>query len=139
MNSDAVTRAGYAETLGGKKIVCRKQVSNPEGGKMKIDIDRLTEAELIELNNKVVARLRFLAQMRTHAQMLQFNIGDRVSFQPQDRPLVTGMLTRYNRKSVTVITDSGQQWNVAPGLLRKAESEINSRGEEANVIQLHKK
>jgi hypothetical protein len=125
--------------LGGNKIVWRKQVSNPEGGKMKIDIDRLTEAELIELNNKVVARLRFLAQMRAHAQMLQFNIGDRVSFQPQDRPLVTGMLTRYNRKSVTVITDSGQQWNVAPGLLRKAESEINSRGEEANVIQLHKK
>ena len=139
MNSDAVTRAGYAETLGGKKIVWRKQVSNPEGGKMKIDIDRLTEAELIELNNKVVARLRFLAQMRAHAQMLQFNIGERVSFQPQDQPLVTGMLTRYNRKSVTVITDSGERWNIAPSLLRKAESEINPRGEEANVIQLHKK
>jgi hypothetical protein len=106
---------------------------------MKIDIDHLTEAELIELNNKVVARLRFLAQMRAHAQMLQFNIGDRVSFQPQGGPPITGMLTRYNRKSVTVITDDGQQWNVAPGLLRKAESEINSCGEEANVIQLHKK
>lgn len=125
--------------LGGKKIVWRKQVSNPEGEKMKIDIDHLTEAELIELNNKVVARLRFLAQMRAHAQMLQFNIGDRVSFQPPGRPLITGMLTRYNRKSVTVITDSGQQWNVAPGLLRKAESEINSCGEEVNVVQLHKK
>ncbi|MDO9463215.1 MAG: hypothetical protein Q7J61_05360 [Deltaproteobacteria bacterium] len=106
---------------------------------MKIDIDRLTEAELIELNNKVVARLRFLAQMRAHAQMLQFNIGERVSFQPQDQPLVTGMLTRYNRKSVTVITDIGERWNIAPSLLRKAESEINPRGEEANVIQLHKK
>ena len=106
---------------------------------MNIDIDRLTEAELIELNNKVVARLRFLAQMRAHAQMLQFNIGDRVSFQPQGGPPITGMLTRYNRKSVTVITDDGQQWNVAPGLLRKTESEINSCGEEANVIRLHKK
>jgi hypothetical protein len=30
------------------------------------------------------------------------------------------MLTRYNRKSVTVITDDGHQWNVAPGLLSRA-------------------
>jgi len=35
---------------------------------MRIDIDRLTEAELIDLNNRVVARLQFLAQMRAHAQ-----------------------------------------------------------------------
>ena len=30
------------------------------------------------------------------------------------------MLTRYNRKSVTVITDDGQQWNVSPALLSRA-------------------
>jgi hypothetical protein len=30
-----------------------------------IDIDLLSEAELIELNHKVVARLRFLNQMRS--------------------------------------------------------------------------
>ena len=33
---------------------------------------------------------------------------------------MVGMLTRYNKKTVTVITDSGQHWNVAPGFLRKA-------------------
>ncbi len=38
------------------------------GVSMRIDIDRLTEAELIDLNNRVVARLQFLAQMRAHAQ-----------------------------------------------------------------------
>jgi hypothetical protein len=31
---------------------------------MPIDIDKLTEAELIDLNNRVVARLKFLSQMR---------------------------------------------------------------------------
>lgn len=31
---------------------------------MKIDIDKLTEAELIDLNNRIVERLRFLNQMR---------------------------------------------------------------------------
>ena len=84
---------------------------------MKIDIDRLTEAELVDLNNRVVERLRFLNQMRAHGQMLQFKIGDRVSFRPEGQPIVVGMLTRYNRRTVTVITDSGQRWNVAPTLL----------------------
>ena len=105
---------------------------------MRIDIDGLTEAELIDLNNRIVERLRFLHHMRVHAQMLEFRIGDRVSFQPEGRPIVMGMLTRYNRKSVTVITDSGQRWNVAPTLLRRA---ADSRGAERaapHVVQLHK-
>ena len=50
---------------------------------MKIDIDKLTEEELIDLNNRVVARLRFLNQMRAHSQMLDFRIGDRVTFSPK--------------------------------------------------------
>ena len=87
---------------------------------MAIDIDRLTEAELIDLNNRVVARLKFLSQMRAHAHMLEFSIGERVSFQPDGQPLLTGIIAKYNRKSVTVITENGQQWNVAPVFLRKA-------------------
>ena len=87
---------------------------------MAIDIDNLTEAELIDLNHRIVARLRFLSQMRAHAQMLDFRIGDRVSFQPEGHLPVVGMLTRYNRKTVTVVTDGGQRWNVSPMLLRRA-------------------
>lgn len=30
---------------------------------MKIDIDKLTEAELVELNNRIVERLRFLSDL----------------------------------------------------------------------------
>ena len=33
---------------------------------MNIEIDKLSEEELIDLNNRVVARLRFLKQMRAH-------------------------------------------------------------------------
>ena len=89
----------------------------------KIDIDRLTEAELIDLNNRIVERLRFLNQMRAHGEMLEFKIGDRVSFQPQGRPAVIGMLTRYNRKTVTVITDDGCQLSPKSdqGLSRKTD------------------
>ena len=86
---------------------------------MTIDIDCLSEAELIDLNHRVVARLRALRDMRAHVGMLEFRIGDRVTFQPPGRERLSGVLTRYNRKSVTVITDEGAQWNVAPSLLTK--------------------
>jgi hypothetical protein len=106
---------------------------------MKIDIDKLSEDELIDLNNRIVARLRFLNQMRAHSQMLDFRIGDRVTFQPEGRPPLFGIITRYNRKTVTVITDSGQHWNVAPGLLRKARLGDGTEINNAKVIQLRKK
>jgi hypothetical protein len=105
---------------------------------MNIDIDKLTEEELIDLNHRIVERLRFLSQMRAHSKMLDFRIGDRVTFQPEGRPPVVGILTRYNKKTVTVITDSGQHWNVAPGLLRKVASPDTSDTGSGKVIQLRK-
>ena len=104
---------------------------------MKIDIDQLGEEELIDLNNRVVARLRFLNQMRAHSQMLDFRIGDRVTFHPEGHPPLFGIVTRYDRKTVTVITDIGQHWNVAPGLLRKAASPSTNENS-TRVVQLRK-
>jgi hypothetical protein len=106
---------------------------------MKINIDELNEAELIDLNHRIVERLRFLNQMRAHGLMLEFKIGDRVTFEAVGRPPVVGMLTRYNKKTVTVITDDGQHWNVSPSLLRKAESLRNTESGKATVIPLKKK
>lgn len=83
------------------------------------NIDHLTEAELIDLNRRIVERLKFLSQMRAHARMLDFSVGDRVSFQPDGRPVLFGILTRYNKKTVTVITEGGEHWTVSPHLLRK--------------------
>jgi len=48
---------------------------------IKSDIDRLSEVELTDLHHRIIARLRFLEQMRAHAQMLDFSIGDRVCFE----------------------------------------------------------
>ncbi len=106
---------------------------------MKIDIDKLSKEELVELNNKIVARLRFLSEMHAHSRMLEFKIGDRVSFQPEGHPVVVGMLTRYNKKTVTVITDSGERWNVAPSFLRKAEQPARTDVRDSKVILLRKK
>jgi hypothetical protein len=83
---------------------------------IRIDIDALTEAELIDLNNRIVERLRFLSQMRSHNRMLDFRLGDRVAFQRNGRHMVPWTLARYNERTVTVITDAGERWNVAPAL-----------------------
>ena len=85
----------------------------------KIDIDRLSEAELVDLHHRIVERLRFLEQMRAHARMLEFSIGDRVCFELGSHGLIEGILTRYNKRTVTVITDDRRQWNVSPGFLRR--------------------
>jgi len=53
---------------------------------------------LIDLNNRIVARLRFLNQTRAHSQMLDFRIATRVTFQPDERPLLPGIIPRYNKK-----------------------------------------
>jgi len=102
---------------------------------MRINIDALTEAELIDLNSRIVERLRFLSQARAHSRMLEFRIGDRVSFQPEGRAVVAGMVIRYNRKTVTVISDDGHRWNVAPGLLRRME-DARAKRHAANAVEL---
>ena len=106
---------------------------------MAIDIDKLTEPELVDLNNRIVARLRFLQQMRAHASMLEFSLGERVSFQPEGHPVLFGVITKYNRKSVTVITETGQHWTVAPTFLRKIKPVREAESEGGKVISLPKK
>jgi len=102
-----------------------------------LDIDSLSEEELIELNHKVVARLRFLHQMRSHSAMLDFRIGERVKFHPAGKAVIFGTLTRYNKKTVTVVTDAGENWNVAPGLLSKiAPTSVRKNGpDDDDIVQ----
>ena len=92
----------------------------------RFDIDSLSEDELIELNHKIVARLRFLNQMRSHSAMLEFRIGERVTFRPVGRSAVIGIITHYNKKTVTVVTDSGERWNVTPNLLTKLQPDSST-------------
>jgi hypothetical protein len=49
-----------------------------------------------------------------------------------------GVLTRYNKKTVTVITEQGQRWNVSPGALRKVK-DIGPGFGDSNVVDLRKK
>ena len=83
---------------------------------MPVDIDKMTHDELVALNHRIVERLKFLDSMQAHKDMMAFNIGARVSFDSGDGRLL-GTLLKFNRKTVTVVTDNGQKWNISPHLL----------------------
>ncbi|AEK56868.1 conserved hypothetical protein [Acidithiobacillus caldus SM-1] len=83
---------------------------------MPMDIDGLSFEELLELNQRVVARLKMLESMQAHLEMMRFHPGQRVSFAHQGGRLM-GTVVKYNRKTVTVVTDNHQSWNVPPHLL----------------------
>ena len=105
---------------------------------MNIDIDNLTEDELIELNQKIVERIKLLRAYQTHQEMMSFSPGDKVSFDPPGRGTQFGILIKYNKKTVTVLTESGQKWNVSPYLLRRVR-DVQHNDVEGNVIDFQRK
>jgi hypothetical protein len=94
---------------------------------MSIDINQLNESELIDLNRRIVERLRFMQQMRAHVQMLEFKVGDRVEFYSDGLTMTEGVLTKYNKKTVTVISDDGMRWTVPPRLLSRVGEPASTR------------
>jgi hypothetical protein len=48
----------------------------------RINKDHLAEAELVDLNHRIVQRLRLMTQVHAHKAMLEFRIGDWVTFEP---------------------------------------------------------
>ena len=106
---------------------------------MAINIDKLSEAELTDLNHRIVARLKRLRETRAHAAVLEFNIGERVSFQPDGHSVLLGIISKCDQESVTVITESTQHWTVAPVILRKLSAPADPSASRGQVIPLPKK
>lgn len=84
-----------------------------------LNLNDFTVEELSTLNRRVVDRIRGIRSINTQMQMYQFHKGERVQFKPYGKDWIQGMVTRLNQKTVTVITDCGQQWKVHPSLLEK--------------------
>jgi len=106
---------------------------------MPFNLDDLTEEELIELNHKIVERLKFLESMHSHNAMMNFSPGEKVSFEPSGRGRQIGTLVKYNKKTVTVISESGQKWNISPQLLSKVKDIDSKSSGRGKVIDLYDK
>lgn len=85
-------------------------------------IKRLGEEDLRFLNRLIVERLKLIAQARATTLMTNFSRGDRVAFDGPDGRVMEGLVLRLNKKTISIATDEGDQWNVAPVFLRLIQS-----------------
>lgn len=81
------------------------------------DLNKLTRKELLELNHRVVERLKELDAKKTSGLMNDFSVGDKVSFEPPGEDGVIGVVIRKNKKTISVLDESGRKWNVHPSYL----------------------
>ncbi len=90
--------------------------------KTQIDLHKFTEEELIILNHEIVERLRSLQQRRLNNKLAAFHLGERVSFLTPDGRNQEGHISRINKKTISVVMENGNCWNVPPAVLKKVSS-----------------
>jgi hypothetical protein len=96
-------------------------------------IRRMDVDDLQYLNRLIVDRIKLIAQARSTTLLARFGVGDRVGFQS---PIgsQTGIIIRLNKKTASIQTDDGHQWNVSPGLLTPVSA--GQHGETEMEVQL---
>jgi hypothetical protein len=87
---------------------------------MLIDLTKLSEDELIELNRRIVERLQLVRSAKSLTQLARFSVGMNVEFDTEDGRTVNGTVARLNRRTATIVSASGR-WRVSPSLLRVAD------------------
>lgn len=86
-------------------------------------LNRMNEEQLRELNRKVVEKLNLFQKVKRLQAISNFSVLDKVSFIHNGEEK-HGTITRLNQKTVTIITDDDEHWNVNPSLLKKRGKDI---------------
>jgi hypothetical protein len=87
--------------------------------KIETELHSLSIEELISLNRTVIERIKYLQKARSLGAMTKFKIGETVCFYSHDGNLISGKIIKFNIKTITIITDENQQWNVSPQFLMR--------------------
>ena len=103
---------------------------------MSIELDDLSYDELLDLNDRIIERLKILDAADAINAMMKFNVGAKVCFDSGKHGMQVGTLIKFNQKTVTVLTSDGRRWKVSPQMLSPIVEEARS---ESNVIDLKKK
>ena len=100
-----------------------------------IDFAKHSEANLIDLNRRLVSYMRDKRQADTYHALAKFSLGGKVSFNNNHGKTVTGIVVRVNKKTVSIHTDDHQHWNVSSHLLEKVGGSSKQKRAD-NVIEL---
>lgn len=84
---------------------------------LKDQINKLSYEELFELNQMVVARIREMRAAKNSLEIRQFNIGNPVQFRTAEGELISGIVVKKNKKTIGIVTEDGERWNVSPSFL----------------------
>ncbi|MEA3421439.1 MAG: hypothetical protein U9Q97_07175 [Acidobacteriota bacterium] len=84
-----------------------------------MDIEHFSLEELMELHWKILKRIQKIRKMKLYDDLQKFDVGDKVSFKGKEEDTITGIVVRVNQKSLTIKTDQGTTWYVAPALVTK--------------------
>ncbi|RZR08178.1 hypothetical protein [Vibrio vulnificus] len=83
-----------------------------------MDIDTLTRTELIELNNRIVARLESMDELEVQAKRQQFTLGSPAEFVDDKGTARVCVVVKFNKKTISVSTANGERWNIPADRLR---------------------
>lgn len=103
---------------------------------MSIELDELSYDELLDLNDRIIARLKHLDAADALNAMMKFNLGAKVCFDSSKHGMQTGTIIKFNPKTVVVLTDEGRRWKISPQMLSPLIKEATGG---LNVIDMKKK
>ena len=103
---------------------------------MSIELDDLSYDELLDLNGRIIARLKHLDAADALDAMMKFNLGSKVCFDSSRHGMQTGTIIKFNPKTVVVLTDEGHRWKISPQMLSPL---IKEAAGGLNVIDMKKK
>lgn len=82
-----------------------------------IEIEHLSQEELIELHWRVCKRISKFNRTKLSRELEKFEIGEKVLFKHEEDTII-GTVIRVNKKSLSIKTEKGH-WYVDPRFVRK--------------------
>ena len=103
---------------------------------MTIELDDLSYDELLDLNDRILERLKILDARDALNAMMKFDVGAKVCFDSSKHGMQVGILIKFNQKTVTVFTGDGRRWKVLPQMLSPS---VKKAADGSNALDMKKK
>jgi hypothetical protein len=81
-------------------------------------LNRLNKDQLILLNKVIVERLKLMDAANALKELSKFSVGDEVAFSYYGEE-VKGKIIKLNRKTVSILSDKNNRYNVSPSLINR--------------------
>ena len=99
-----------------------------------LDLTKHSEAELIDLNRRIVAYVAMKRRQETAHHLVKFDVGNQVWFIDQRGHRISGTVVRVNAKTVSIHSEDHRDWRVSPQVVRH--SDLSRDGDPSKIIEL---